>query len=97
VTGASHVAEYLPAISYRKADEIDIQALPLPCNIAFVVDSGSFLALSDSSSITYSSSTSTAFKKLGPFALPALPGFIALTAPSVSRVGHGLVLTLSML
>jgi len=58
---------------------------------AFSEGSGSYQALSGSSPITFTSPSSKAHQKSGPFAPPALPGINAPIAPSDSRRDHRLM------
>src|SRR6202022_1019285 len=62
-----------------------------PSSRAFSEGSGSYQALSGSSPITFTSPSSKAHQKSGPFAPPALPGINAPIAPSDSRRDHRLM------
>src|SRR3984893_13510709 len=76
--------------SCRRAGRSGRQAPPSPYGTAFSEGSGSFWVLPGSSPITFTSPSSKAHQKSGPFAPPALPGFDGHTTPSDSRHGRRL-------
>src|ERR1700675_5076507 len=85
-----HDAECPLGKSCRRAGRSGRQAPPSPCGIAFSEGSGSLSVLPGSSPITFTSPSSKAHQKSGPFPQPALPGFDGHTTPSDSRHGRRL-------
>ena len=71
--------------SCRRAGRSGRQAPPSPYGTAFSEGSGSLSVLPGSSPITFTSPSSKAHQKSGPFAPPALPGLNAPTTLSDSR------------
>src|SRR3981081_4175432 len=74
--------------SCRRAGRSGRQAPPSPYGTAFSEGSGSLSVLPGSSPITFTSPSSKAHQKSGPFAPPALPGLNAPTTLSDSRRGR---------
>ena len=77
--------------SCRRADRSGRWPPPSLCSRAFSESSGFYQALSGSSPITFTSPSSKAHQKSGPFAPPALPGISAPIASSDSRRDHRLM------
>ena len=65
-------------------------APPSPCDRASSEGSGSFQVLRGSSPLTFTSPSSKAHQKSGPFAPPALPGIMTHMTLSDSRHGRRL-------
>ena len=80
--------------SCRRADRSGRQAPPSPCDTAFSEGSGSYQVLPGSSPITFTSPSSKAHQKSGPFPPPALPGFNGPMTLSDSRRDRRLSATL---
>src|SRR6202049_3328799 len=83
-------AECLRGKSCRRAGRSKKRVPPSPYGTAFSEGSGLLLVLPGSLPITFTSPSSKAHQKSGPFPPPALPGFDGHTTPSDSRHGRRL-------